>query len=101
VLVSCVPGFFDANGSPVDGCEYQQDQFEPNDTQGTAEFMGQFGEGSGRTVDREPHSGQCGLVQLHEHLRFPHGVHDSHRRERGLRQRRDQPGRRRDVLERQ
>jgi Collagen triple helix repeat (20 copies) len=40
-LTSCVAGYFNANGSLVDGCEWQQDLYEPNDSQGTG-FIGNF-----------------------------------------------------------
>jgi hypothetical protein len=50
VITSCVSGWFNANGSSIDGCEWQQDPFEPNDTQGSAHFVGTFPQGSSASV---------------------------------------------------
>jgi hypothetical protein len=49
VLVGCLPGYFNANLDPVDGCEWHQDQYEPNDTQGTAANLGSLLRGSPQT----------------------------------------------------
>jgi len=46
VITSCVSGYFNANGSNIDGCEWQQDGFEPNDMQGTATNLGTLSRGS-------------------------------------------------------
>jgi hypothetical protein len=51
VMTSCVSGYFNANGSTVDGCEWQQDVFEPNDTQATARNMGNVQLGGSVTVN--------------------------------------------------
>ena len=39
VLVSCDPGWFNVNGSLVDGCEFREDAFEPNDSSAAARFL--------------------------------------------------------------
>jgi hypothetical protein len=44
-LTSCVSGWFNADGSPVNGCEWQADPFEPNDVQGQAMFVGTINPG--------------------------------------------------------
>ena len=36
VLVACNPGWFNVNGSLVDGCEFREDAFEPNDSSASA-----------------------------------------------------------------
>ena len=38
VLV-CDPGWFNVNGSLVDGCEFREDAFEPNDSSAAARFL--------------------------------------------------------------
>jgi hypothetical protein len=40
VLTSCVPGWTNVNGSPVDGCEAQVDPDSTGNTQGTAILLG-------------------------------------------------------------
>ena len=39
VLVSRDPGWFNVNGSLVDGCEFREDAFEPNDSSAAARFL--------------------------------------------------------------
>jgi hypothetical protein len=39
VLVSCDAGWFNVNGSLVDGCEFRADVFEPNDSSAAARFV--------------------------------------------------------------
>jgi hypothetical protein len=39
VLVSCDAGWFNANGSLVDGCEFHEDVYEPNDSSGAARLL--------------------------------------------------------------
>jgi len=51
VITSCVSGYFDANGSPVDGCEWHEDGYEPNDTQASAGNLGSHSPGSSLTVN--------------------------------------------------
>ena len=46
VLVSCLTGYFNANGSTIDGCEWHQDQYEPNDAQGGAADLGPLPRGA-------------------------------------------------------
>jgi hypothetical protein len=48
-IQSCVSGFFDQNGSSVDGCEFRADPYEPNDGQNTAASAG-TGLNPGRSV---------------------------------------------------
>ena len=36
VLVACNSGWFNVNGSLVDGCEFREDAFEPNDSSSSA-----------------------------------------------------------------
>ena len=36
VVVSCNAGWFNVNGSVVDGCEFREDLYEQNDTSATA-----------------------------------------------------------------
>src|SRR5206468_1104288 len=51
VLTGCVTGYFNANGTIVDGCEWAADQYEPNDTQSTATNFGSFGLGGSFVVN--------------------------------------------------
>ena len=39
VLVSCQSGWFNVNGSIVDGCELREDVYEPNDSSAAARFI--------------------------------------------------------------
>ena len=39
VLVACNPGWFNVNGSLVDGCEFREDGFEPNDSSAAARLL--------------------------------------------------------------
>ena len=45
VLVSCQAGYFNANGATADGCEFQTDSFEPNDTLATPSKLGSLSPG--------------------------------------------------------
>ena len=44
-MTGCIARFFDADGSPVDGCEFAADPFEPDDSQAAARFIGGLGAG--------------------------------------------------------
>jgi hypothetical protein len=48
-LIGCSSGFFDANSSIVDGCEFHQDPAEPNDTRAGARFLSSMSIGSTST----------------------------------------------------